>query len=131
MKEPWILDTHTLLWALYEPERLPEKVRVIIEGETNHLLLSDVSVLEITTKAAQYRLPQAGFSVDRIVGRILGLGVTTVAIHLEDIITSAKLPWHHADPLDRLLIAQAQRLDAVLLSKDSKLKLYDVLTFWD
>ena len=118
MTERFLLDTHTLLWTLYEPERLPPEVRTILEGSINELLLSDVSVLEITSKAARYRLPQAGFSVDVIMG------------DRDDIVAAAKLPLHHTDPLDRVLIAQARRLGATLLSKDSKFASYDVALFW-
>ena len=130
MSQRWLLDTHTLLWTLYEPERLSKRVRTLIEEDTNEILLSDVSVLEITSKAVRYRLPQAGSSVDVIMGRILGLKADMVSIHLDDIAAAAKLPPHHFDPLDRVLIAQAVRLGATLLSKDGKFALYDVPVLW-
>jgi PIN domain nuclease of toxin-antitoxin system len=74
-------------------------------------------VWEIVDKAAKFRLPMAGYSVDRIVERIDGLRVTMVPIEMRDIISSVKLPQVHGDPMDRALIAQAQRLGATLLSR--------------
>jgi PIN domain nuclease of toxin-antitoxin system len=51
-------------------------------------------------------------------------------IQLDDIIASVKLPRHHGDPLDRLLIAQARRFNATLLSRDGKFNHYEVCIFW-
>jgi len=126
----FLLDSHTLLWTLYEPHRLPVGIASSIANSTNPLYVSHVSVLELTDKAAKFRLPIAGSSVDRIVERILGLGVTMVPIELADITASVKLPRHHDDPLDRLLLAQAMRLGATLLSRDGKFGDYDVPVLW-
>jgi PIN domain nuclease of toxin-antitoxin system len=105
-------------------------VRAAIEEPANDLYISHAAVWEIVDKAAKFRLPMAGFSVDRIVERIDGLQATIVPIQMEDILTSVKLPKIHGDPMDRLLIAQAQQLGATLLSKDGMFKLYDVPVLW-
>ena len=125
-----LLDSHTLLWTLYEPHLLTPRVRSAIEDPGNHLFISQVSVLELTDKVAKFRLPTAGFFVDRVVERIEEIRATIVPIEMRDILASVKLPRHHNEPLDRLLIAQAERLDATLLSKDGKFKLYDVPLLW-
>ena len=121
-----VLDSHTLLWTLYEPRRLPAGVAAAIADSLNQLYVSHVSVLELTDKAAKFRLPSAGLSVERI----LGLGVTMVPIELADIAASVKLPRHHDDPFDRLLIAQAQARNLVLVSKDAEIAKYDVMVLW-
>jgi PIN domain nuclease of toxin-antitoxin system len=126
----FLLDTHTLLWMLYEPRLLPAEVQSVLTDETNELLVSYVSLWEITDKAAKFRLPMAGASADAILRDIRGLGATLLAIDLDDIMNSVKLPRHHNDPLDRVLIAQAIRCEATLLSKDGKFKHYDVKLFW-
>jgi PIN domain nuclease of toxin-antitoxin system len=125
-----LLDSHTLLWALYDPRLLPSNVRLMIQDQVNQVFVSYVSPWEITDKATKYRLPMAGSSADRIVRDIEALRVTLLPIDFQDIIASVKLPRHHNDPLDRLLIAQAQRLGATLLSVDGKFKLYDVPILW-
>lgn len=73
----------------------------------------------------------AGSSPDRIVQDVLELRMDLVAISFEDVLNSVKLPRHHNDPMDRLLIAQAHRVGATLLSKDGKFSFYDVPVRWD
>jgi PIN domain nuclease of toxin-antitoxin system len=130
MRAKFLLDSHTVLWTLYEPHLLPPAVRILVEDSLNELLISDLSIWELVDKAAKYRLPVAGFSPDRIVERIMGLGSTILRIELDDIVASVKLPSHHGDPHDRLIIAQARRTGATLLSKDGKFKQYDVPLLW-
>lgn len=122
----FLLDSHTLLWAMFEPHRLSEGVANVVSDGANSLYISHVSILELTDKAAKFRLPSAGSSVERIMERILKFGAEIVAIELVDVLASVQLPLHHGGPLDRLLIAQAQRLQATLLSRDGK----SVCTMW-
>ena len=56
-----LFDSHTLYWTLYEPDRLPDGVKSQIEDPSNILFISHVSALELTDKAAKFRLPIAGF----------------------------------------------------------------------
>jgi PIN domain nuclease of toxin-antitoxin system len=126
----FLFDSHTLLWTIYEPFRLSASVQSVIANTSNDLLISHISIWELTDKAAKFRLPVAGFSVDRIVDRITGLGGTLLPVELADIVASVKLPHAHGDPMDRALIAQAQRHNAILLSRDRKFNLYDVPVFW-
>jgi PIN domain nuclease of toxin-antitoxin system len=127
----YLLDTHTLLWALYEPARLPIGVSSILSGEGNKLLLSNVSTWEIIDKATKFRLPMAGSSPGQIVRDVQALQMQMLPIEYDDIIESVKRPQHHSDPLDRVLIAQARRYGATLLSKDGKFHLYDVPLLWN
>ncbi len=126
----YLLDTHTLIWTLYDPASLSVRVRGLVSGFEHELYGSHVSILEITDKASKGRLPLAGNSPDAILEDLQAFPVKLVPISLEDILASVKLPRHHNDPLDRLLIAQAQRLGATLLSKDGMFKLYDVPVLW-
>lgn len=126
----FLLDTHTLLWTLYEPHKLPTAVLAVVRKRQSELFISHVSPWEITDKATKFRLPMAGSSPASIVRDVQALGATLVPITLEDIVASVKLPRHHNDPLDRVLIAQAQRLGATLLSKDGKFTLYEVPILW-
>ena len=118
----FLLDSHTLVWMLYQPEVLPATVQSILRDERNELFVSHVSLWELTDKAAKFRLPMAGASADAILTDVQGLRATMVPIELEDVMNSVRLPRHHNDPLDRVLIAQAVRLGATLLSKDGKFK---------
>lgn len=93
-------------------------------------LCQHVSIWEVVDKAAKFRLPIAGSSVDKIVARIDELQTILVPIQLEVVVASVKLPQVHGDPMDRVLIAQAQRLNATLISKDGKFAQYDVPLLW-
>jgi PIN domain nuclease of toxin-antitoxin system len=126
----FLLDSHALIWTLYQPYLLPLPILSLIEDKENLLYVSDVSRWEITDKATKFRLPMAGNSADQIVSDIQALNATLLPISFEEILASVKLPRHHNDPLDRLLIAQARRFGATLLSKDGKFKHYDIPILW-
>ena len=64
-----LLDSHTVLWAVYEPERLPPEVRRLISDTGNGLTISLATVWELVNKAAAHRLPMVG-SVARMVERM-------------------------------------------------------------
>jgi PIN domain nuclease of toxin-antitoxin system len=125
-----LLDSHVVLWSLYEPEQLSQRARDLIADQANELFISHITMLEIANKVAARRLPLAGWSVDRMVQRVEELGAALLPITLPDILTAAQLPPHHADPLDRILIVQAQTLDLVFLTRDGDIPKYDVKTIW-
>ncbi len=115
-----LLDAHTLLWAIYEPERLPPRAAEDIAELDNDLFLSFATFLEVINKAAVFRLPLAGSSVEKVAERIDELGVTYLPITRPDILAAAKLDHHHEDPFDRILIAQARENSLTLVTKDEQ-----------
>ena len=125
-----LFDSHALLWALYEPEHLPQMVADAIADKSNELFVSLATVWELANKAAAYRLPIAGSSVETMVERIRELQVTFLPITEDDIIASATLPQLHGDPFDRMLIAQARASSLELITKDSQIARYDVAILW-
>lgn len=125
-----LLDSHVLLWAIYEPERLSRLAEDLISDESNELFVSLASVWELANKAAAHRLPVAGSSVERMIARIEELGVSFLAISQSDIVAAASLPQHHSDPFDRMLIAQAQAHSLSLITKDPQIAKYAVQVLW-
>ena len=125
-----LLDSHVLLWALYEPERLPAHVQDIVSDMSNELFVSLATVWELANKAAVHRLPLAGSSVERMIERMEQLGVIFLPITQSNIVAAATLPPFHADPFDRMLIAQAQAHTLALLTKDAEIAKYDVQILW-
>ena len=119
----WLLDTHLLLWAAGQPERLSTEARALIEAPESELLFSAASLWEITIKRA---LGREDFQVD---GRVLRRGLLDNG-YLELPITSRHalavelLPPIHKDPFDRLLLAQASVEGIVLLTADPILARY-------
>lgn len=115
-----LLDTHVLLWAVLEDPRLSRaQAQAITEGE---VYLSAASVWEIGIKRAIGKLdvPDAIFDV------AVDAGCRPLPISWTHAATAAALPPHHADPFDRMLVAQAQCEGLVLVSSDAKLSAYEV-----
>lgn len=120
-----LLDTHVLLWAAVDPEQLGDTAGVL-EDADNELLVSAASSWEIATKYAlgKLSLPEPP---DRYVPHVLReLDATPVAVEHAHALAVAALPHHHRDPFDRMLVAQAQLLDVVIVTADVALDAYDV-----
>ena len=119
-----------MFWALYEPEKLSAQAAEAISDEGNELYISLATVWELSNKAGAGRLPIGGSTVEKMVERMGQLADAFIPVTKEDIVASAILPRHHADPFDRMLIAQAQALSLHLVTKDREILLYDVRTLW-
>jgi PIN domain nuclease of toxin-antitoxin system len=117
-----LLDAHVLVWALMDPTAIAAPTREAIADPSNDVLVSAANVWELAIKRAsgKIRLPSSLAEALDAMG-FIGLPVT-----VEDAERAAALPPHHRDPFDRMLIAQAQRLDAVVVSRDRAFAAYDV-----
>jgi PIN domain nuclease of toxin-antitoxin system len=118
-----LLDTHLLLWAAGDPQRLPKAARVLIEDRENELLFSAASLWEITIKRG---LERQDFQVDaRLLRRaLLDNGYSEVPITSEHAVNIDHLPPTHKDPFDRILVAQATVEGITLLTNDRRLAGY-------
>jgi PIN domain nuclease of toxin-antitoxin system len=121
-----LLDTHLLLWALDEPARLAPATRDMIEDERNDVLFSAASIWEIAIKASLGRADFA-FNADEITSAARETGFLELRVTAAAAARVASLPWHHRDPFDRLLVAQALIEPARLLTVDSALPPYSEL----
>jgi PIN domain nuclease of toxin-antitoxin system len=118
-------DTHAIIWWIEDSNRLSPRARELIYDDGNPLLFSAVVAWEVAVKQAIGKL--------RILDE-LDL-VEEASVQMLDItcphaMASATLPLHHRDPFDRLLIAQAQLEDAVIVTADPAFAAYDVRTAW-
>ncbi|MBF0260816.1 MAG: type II toxin-antitoxin system VapC family toxin [Magnetococcales bacterium] len=122
----YLLDTNILLTALIAPERLPAEVRTWLSQPRNDVFFSAASIWEIAIKCS---LQREGFTFrpEEIHALALETGFTELAIQSDHGYPIATMPWHHRDPFDRMLVAQAQSLPAHLLTTDSVLKRYSEL----
>ena len=118
-----LLDTHVLLWALSDSKRLPAETRDLIASADNEILFSAASIWEIAIKA---QLARAEFGVDpeTIIDAARETGFTELAVSAQHAAGVAKLPLHHKDPFDRMLISQALTEPARLLTADRTLGAY-------
>jgi PIN domain nuclease of toxin-antitoxin system len=121
-----LLDTHILLWALVEPQRLDEDTAAEIRSAANEVLFSTASIWEIAIKAG---LRRADFIVDpaEIVREALDAGLTELVLRSTAAVLVAELPLLHRDPFDRILIAQAIAEPAFLYTADQRLSPYSEL----
>lgn len=122
-----LLDTHAVLWALGDPDRLGEHRALVADRDVDRLL-SAVVVWEVAIKARLGRLSVGpGVSVAEWAARArTDLLAEEVPVTGEHAGAVADLPLHHQDPFDRLLVAQARALGVPLLSADPAMTAYDV-----
>jgi PIN domain nuclease of toxin-antitoxin system len=121
-----LLDTHLLLWALAEPDRLDAVTRAALEDTGNEVLFSAASLWEIAIKAGLGRADFA-FEPQQILRAALDTGFVELPVHSAAAILVAKLPPYHRDPFDRLLIAQAMSEPVRFYTADPLLPPYSEL----
>lgn len=115
----YLLDTHTLLWALTEPTRLGPRAAMLIQDRATSLVVSAASAWEIATKHRIGRLPQADALIGGYANHLDRLGVRRLAITEQHVLVGGGLDWSHRDPFDRMLAAQAMVESMTLLTDDS------------
>ena len=117
-----LLDTNALIWLLSEPERLADAVLAHIEDTANTVYVSVVSVWEIGIKASKgkFRSPP---NLEQVLEQ---QRFQTLPITLRHAYAVEKLPDHHGDPFDRMLISQAQLDDLVLVTSDRMMQRYPI-----
>jgi PIN domain nuclease of toxin-antitoxin system len=121
-----ILDTHAALWWLSDDERFGTGAEEQITDQTNQVLLSAAVVWEVAIKRSLGKLE----APDDLAATLIAGGAQPLPIGLEHAAMVERLPWHHRDPFDRLLIAQATIERAALISADEALHAYDVRVIW-
>jgi len=117
-----LLDSHALVWWLADDQALTRTARSVIADPANEVLVSAATVWELAIKRAAGKLE---VTTD-IPAAIEAAGFTGLPITLADAEAAASLPLRHRDPFDRMLVAQAARLDAVVLSRDPAFASYDI-----
>ena len=117
-----LLDSHTLLWALHAPDRLRPEAAEAIRDPRRAVFYSAASAWELELKAARGKLtlPEGWLDAAQATG-FLHLPVTAAEAR-----ASAHLPWHHPDPFDRMLIAQALAHGLMLATRDPLMQPYEV-----
>jgi PIN domain nuclease of toxin-antitoxin system len=121
-----LLDTHAALWFLSGDERLGKSARRQLTDDANRVLLSAAVVWEVAIKRSLGKLvvPEEYLSL------LLGAGVQALAVSVDHAAAVEGLPWHHRDPFDRMLVAQASVEAAALVSRDDAFRPYGVTLIW-
>ena len=126
-----LLDTHALLWWLDGDERLSLAARDAIGDETNPVLVSAASAWEIAAKVRLGKLPGAVEVAERISEVLAMQGFTALAISVDHARRAGLLPGPQRDPFDRMLIAQAQAENLILVSNETLFDRYGVRRLWE
>lgn len=117
-----LLDTHIVLWWLADDEKLNSTYREVISSPDNLCYVSAVTIWEISIKAGlgKLRIPE------NFTGELKKEGFQPLPITWSHCHRVYHLPHHHRDPFDRLLVAQAEEEDLILLSVDEVMRKYGV-----
>jgi len=124
-----LLDTHAFLWFVSGDERLSRRARQQLAAPGAQPVLSVASVWEIAIKAGLERL-DLPLPVDRFIAEKVADGLQVLDIEWRHATAVAGLPWHHNDPFDRLLIAQALHEHLPLITADAVFPKYGVAIIW-
>lgn len=117
-----LLDTHILLWWLADDPALPGRAADVVADPSTEVLVSAATAWEIAIKRAAGRLE----APDNLLDALDASGFGTLAITAFHTIAAGNLPPHHADPFDRMLVAQARAEELTLVSVDTRIAAYDV-----
>ena len=125
-----LLDTHTLLWAFTGDGRLGSAAAAALLDQDNRPFLSIASLWEMTTKLSlgKLRLQHDWYPV--VEREMAANGIRLLAIEPGHCLAVERLPFHHRDPFDRMLVAQAQVEDMSVLSRDPRLDAYGIVRIW-
>ena len=126
----YLLDTHTLLWFLKGDKKLSDKALRLIDSPRNSKFLSIVSLWEIAVKVSLGKLVldkpfERLFPEQLYFNRIEILDIT-----VDSLIKLTTLPFHHRDPFDRLIIAQALVEDLPIIGTDAAFDAYGISREW-
>lgn len=117
-----LLDTHVLIWVLNAPKRLATKTRQAIETEENDVFVSVVSPWEVAIKG-----PREGLHIpDDLETQLDRQSFKLLPVLLRHIDPLERMPYHHRDPFDRLLVAQALADGLTIVTADRKMRDYPV-----
>lgn len=125
-----LLDTHALIWWLAGDSALSTRARTAISDMANSVVVSAASAMEISTKCRIGKLPGAAKLAQDFEAIIAGQGFEPLPISITHARLAGSMEIDHRDPFDRLLIAQAQAEDMLLVSNEKLFDSYAVRRLW-
>ena len=125
-----LLDTHAFLWAVTDDPRLTAAARAVFAESSNSLFLSVVSMWEIVLKARAGKLQLKGSAARFFADQLARNSLSALDVRPQHVLRVAELPRLHRDPFDRLLVAQAQVENMLLLTADTQIRRYSVKVIW-
>lgn len=125
-----LLDSHCLIWAMDDPARLGPTARATLVHRGNRLVVSIATVWEVAIKVANGRLPLSLPYRSWMEAAVKDLELAVLPITLDHAEQQTRLAFHHRDPFDRLIAAQAIEEGLPLVSADTIFDAYGVPRIW-
>lgn len=116
------MDTQIFIWWMEENKKLPANIKSIIDDSVNHILISVITPWEIIIKIKAKKLKVPGNFANFIMNGIFEV----LPIQIAHVLEVEKLPLHHKDPFDRILIAQSIVEGLTLITADEKIWKYNL-----
>lgn len=124
----YLIDTHILIWFVEGGDRLSYEVRSLIADLDNDIYISQASLWEMTIKISIGKL-SLSISISELERFLITHQFQILETKFSHYEILQKLPFHHQDPFDRLIIAQAKGEDYTIITHDNRFKVYDVELF--
>ncbi|TMQ05553.1 MAG: type II toxin-antitoxin system VapC family toxin [Deltaproteobacteria bacterium] len=121
-----LLDTHVFVWMHGEPGQLSARAQKLLVDADTELHLSVVVAWELGIKIARERLTLPEPLEEYVTSRAQRSRMSLLPIHLAHVLEAVTLPLHHADPFDRMLVAQARAESLILVTADPWIARYEV-----
>ena len=125
-----LLDTHAFLWLISGDDRLSETAQKTFLNPGNILFFSAASLWEICIKMSLGKLSLKSGWLKTIENEMKINAIQWLSIEMTHCVKLINLPFHHRDPFDRMLVAQAMVDDMQLLSRDTRLSSYEIKCIW-
>jgi len=125
-----LLDTCAFLWLTTDAPELSDKAKILFQNTENAVYLSSVSVWEIIVKHQLGKLPLPSAADDFIKQQCQKHFIEYLALDEKAVFHLSRLPNHHRDPFDKMLICQAIAHDLTILTSDKMIIQYPVSTVW-
>jgi PIN domain nuclease of toxin-antitoxin system len=126
----YLLDTGVWLWSLWDPDRISRKAHEALADLNHDIFLSAVTSWEVAMKTAVGKLTLPEVPGTYVPRRMADQGLRPLPVSHQHALAVLGLPDHHRDPFDRMLIAQANLEDMILITADHAIEKYPVRILW-
>jgi PIN domain nuclease of toxin-antitoxin system len=129
----YLIDTHTFLWFCEGSSQLSPTAKLLIENSDHQIYLSVASLWEIAIKNSIGKLAIAG-GYETVLNDLIQNDINILGINFNYTLIQNKLPWHHRDPFDRMIISQAIGENMGIISREELFDIYlagsGAIRFW-
>lgn len=122
MGKRYLIDTHILLWWIFDDPKLAQDIRAIIQNPTNEIFVSSASAWEISTKYRIGKLPEAKELLENYEKILQKARFSLLSITTAHSLRAGGIPIQHRDPFDRMIMAQSELENIPVITYDPAFK---------